>query len=285
MKKILIIIASCLLLTGCFNDEDLNDVYIYTTIYPIEYITSNLYNEYANIKSVYPDGANTNEYTFTDKQKSRYASAKSFIYNGLSDEVPLAVDLLNLNYDLQIIDAMKGMNYTNSVEELWLDPSQFLMVARNINIGLKDYESNVYVKEKIEKNYDELKIKISELDVELTMTGKNANYHTIIVTDNLLKYLEKYNINVISLDPKNDNIDKAYADATKLAKSKDTIYIYNTSGNEMNEAITSFQKKYNLEVLTINTIKNITEEERKNSENYITLMSKNIDELKKELFK
>ena len=55
MNKILslFLIIGCLLTTGCIKRDSLEDIDIYTTIYPIEYITERLYGEYSNINSIY----------------------------------------------------------------------------------------------------------------------------------------------------------------------------------------------------------------------------------------
>ena len=43
LKKILIMCSFLFLVTGCFKTEELDNAKIYTTIYPIEYIVSELY--------------------------------------------------------------------------------------------------------------------------------------------------------------------------------------------------------------------------------------------------
>ena len=203
MKKFLLLILMCFALTGCFEEANFSDDITYVTIYPVEYIADYLYSDYSEIESIYPNGINIKDYSLTEKQKSNYSKGNKFIYNGISNEVDLAVEFLNKNKDLEIIDSMKSMGYKYGIEELWLDPSQYLMMARNIKESLIDYENNIYTKESIEENYNELKIAISEIDVNLTMIGKNASYNNIIVANEVLKFLEKYNVNVVSLDENN----------------------------------------------------------------------------------
>ncbi len=285
MKKILFLILMSLSLTGCFENTNFNDDTTYATIYPIEYITDYLYSEYSEINSIYPNEVNIAEYSLTDKQKNNYSSANTFIYNGISSEVDLAVVFLNKNKDLEIIDAMKSMNYKYGLEELWLDPSHYLMMARNVKESLIDYEENVYTKEKIEEKYDELKIIISEIDVDLTMIGKNASYNNIVVANETLSFLSKYNINVISLDENNSNYDRNYTTASTLASDKDILYIYKLKGSELSDSINNLVNTYELEVIEIDTMTNLTEEQRKNGENYISIMNDNIDQLKRELLK
>ena len=62
MKKFLIITSILFCLTGCFKRDDMEDITIYTSVYPIEYITTELYGENSKINSIYPNGVNINNY-------------------------------------------------------------------------------------------------------------------------------------------------------------------------------------------------------------------------------
>ena len=285
MKKFLLLILMCFALTGCFEEANFSDDITYVTIYPVEYIADYLYSDYSEIESIYPNGINIKDYSLTEKQKSNYSKGNKFIYNGISNEVDLAVEFLNKNKDLEIIDSMKSMAYKYGIEELWLDPSQYLMMARNIKESLIDYENNIYTKESIEENYNELKIAISEIDVNLTMIGKNASYNNIIVANEVLKFLEKYNVNVVSLDENNSEYEKNYKTALTLASDEDILYLYKIKNFELSDSLNSLVNTYDLEVIEIDTMTNLTEEQRKNGENYITIMNDNIDKLKRELLK
>lgn len=285
MKKIILILGMLLVLTGCFNNNDFKERNTYTTIYPIEYATKAIYGEFSNISSIYPSGVDIKKYSLTEKQMNKYALGETFIYNGLGNEAPIARDFLNLNSNIQIIDAMKGMSYTNRVEELWLDPSNYLMISRNIKDSLIDYNDNIYTKEEIEKNYKDLKEKISELDVELYNIGKNKNYSSLLVSSDVFNYLTKYNINVISLDESNPSIDKAYSDAKKAIENKNIKYIYILKGEEVNPTITKLIQDYSLETLEVDTVITITDDQRKNGATYLTIMKEILDLFKKELYR
>ena len=61
MKKIKILtiaLLSVFLLTGCFKRDNLDDITIYTTTYPIEYLTKYIYGYNSNVLSIYPKGTN-----------------------------------------------------------------------------------------------------------------------------------------------------------------------------------------------------------------------------------
>ena len=285
MKKILFLILMSLSLTGCFENSNFSDDITYVTIYPIEYISNYLYSDYSEINSIYPNEINIEEYSLTDKQKNNYSSANTFVYNGISNEVDLAVEFLNKNKELEIIDAMKSMNYKYGLEELWLDPSHYLMMARNVKESLIDYEENVYIKEDIDEKYKELKITISEMDVNLTMIGKNASHNHIVVANDVLSFLSKYNIEVVSLDSNNSNYDRNYKTASTLASDKDILYVYKLKGSQLSDSLNNLVDTYELEVIEIDTMINLTEDQRKNGENYVSIMNDNIDKLKRELLK
>lgn len=281
MKKVIVLLMSLFLLTGCLEEEKLDKI-AYTTYYPLEFATNYMYKDFATVKSIYPNGIDTSKYTLTDKQKSIYASSDMFVYAGVTDEVKLAAEFLNTNQNISIIDGTKGLSYSSEVCELWLDPSNYLMIARNIKSTLIDYANNVYDEEKIDKLYDELKIKISEIDVDLTMMGKNASNKNILVTNDSFNFLSKYNINVISIK---EGDTKSINEAKKLINSGEIKYAYVLRGNTLSQEIETFIKNYNLEKIEIDSMYTITDEDKNNGNNYLSIMTENINKFKTELFR
>ena len=283
-KKIFLIGFIIFLLSGCTFGESFEDTYLYTTMYPIEYAANELYGDHAKVLSVYPNGVDQS-YVVTDKKKKKYSEAETFIYSGVANEASLARDLLNLNNKLNLIDATKGMSSANKLASTWIDPSNYLMLCSNIKVSLIEYTKNPYIKEKIEEKYKELNVSISELDVQLYNIGKNGNYDTLLVTNNVFEYLTKYNINVISIDQNNDTIDKAYASAKKLIQDKKIQYVYYMQGDEFTESQNKFISDNSLVKIEIPNIFTLTDENRKDGKDYISIMNDIISEYKKELYK
>lgn len=285
MKKFFVILLGVLLISGCsFNDSSEN-LTIYSTYYPIEFATSYMYKDYSTISSIYPSGADIESYSLTDKQKDIYSKGDLFVYAGVTKEVDLAVKFLNTNSELRIIDATKGLNYNIGVEELWLDPSNYLMIARNIKSTLLDYEKNVYNQNKIQTLYDDLKIKISELDVDLTMMGKNAARKSLLVTDDAFNFLSKYNIEVISLDPNNKNLTKAYNDARKYISEGSIKYVFTMGDTQLSDEVENFISSYQLEKLAIDPMYTLSDDQRRDNIDYLKVMENNISKFKTELFR
>ena len=128
MKKKLLLCTTFLLgvslFTGCFKRDNLEDIKITTTSYPIQYITEQLYGDYSTIESIYPLGVDIKNYKLTDKQIKDYSKSSIYIFNGLSQEKDYVVPMFQYNKNIKIIDTSLSMEYTNDMEELWLDPSK-----------------------------------------------------------------------------------------------------------------------------------------------------------------
>lgn len=287
MKKrilIIIVLLLCLTTTGCFKRDNMEDINIITSAYPIEYVTNELYGKSSIVNSIYPDGTNIFEYKLNNKQLDDYSKQDLFIYLGLSNDKDIAVDLLNRNNDILIIDASFGMELKYGVEELWLNPSNLLMISQNIKNGLQEYINSSYLNKEIDKSYSELKVKLSELDADIKLTAEISNNKTIIVSNDVFRFLEKYGFEIISLDP--DTVtDKAINDAQDQINSGSNKYIFTLENEEENQYIKTIQQNTTVELLTLKNIANITDEERNNNENYIKLMNENLELIKKETYK
>lgn len=287
--KILFIFIFLLICTGCdeitFNKDIMDDIDVYTSIYPIEYVTSKIYKDNANINSMYPAGTNPYKYNFTKKQVEDFGKSDLIIYNGLTKERNNVVNMLNKNKNLKIIDATARIEYTYDIDEIWMNPSNLLTIAQNIKSGLNEYVSGTYLKNEIESNYEDLKLELSRLDADIKDDINNANYKTIVSTTDSIKIFEKYGLTVYSLDKDSIN-DKTYSEITKLIDNGDIKFIYTSSIASSNDYIKEIKEKYpSVEFVELNTLNNITDSEKKNKKDYITIMNENRDKLKKELYK
>ena len=288
MKRIVNIFILTILvfsLTGCLKRDTMEDITIYTTNYPTEYITNRLYGEYSTINSIYPDGVNINNYKLTEKQTQDYSSADLFVFNGLSNEKDYVEPMREINKDLKIIDTTLYMEYNNSIEELWLDPSNFLMMAQNIKSGVNEYIDSYYLNNQIEEKYEELKIEASNLDAKIKEVISNGNSTTIVASSNLFKYLEKYGVTVYSLDESNSDVNAIYNQAVNMINNGEIKYVFTIANEDSNSTVKKLIQNTNVETQEWNTISNLTETQRNNNEDYFTIMNSNLELLKNELYK
>lgn len=287
MKKItkfLGLMVAVLCLTGCFKRDNMEDINIVTSTYPVEYIVKSLYGNYSNITSIYPSGVDIRNYELTDKQVSDYAKSDLFVYNGLSDEKSYAVKMLNNNKDLMIVDATMGMEIENSIEELWLNPSNFLMLCLNIRNGMKEYITNSFLRKQIDDEYDELKISISELDAEIKLMVENASNNNVLVSNDVFKYLEKYNLKVWSFEDNEALTDKVFADVKELVDDKEIKYIIMMPNDNLSDRVEEFVDDNSIEKIYFDPLTTLSNENSKNGKDYISVMKDNIELLKRELY-
>ena len=270
-------------LTGCFKKDNYENITIYTTVYPIEFIASSLYGEHANINSIYPIGIDINSYVLTNKKINDYSKGNMFVYNGLSTERDIAANLLNKNKKMDIIDVSQGLEIKNDVTELWLSPSNFLMMTSNVKNGLKEYITYKAILDEIESNYDELKLTISEFDAELKLAAENASNKKIVVANNTFKFLEKYGFEVISIAADDENSNTNISKAEGYFSNKEVTYLFELTGTEETETIKNLVSK-GAQKKDIPNMITLTEEQSKNNNDYVDIMSEFIDAIKAEVY-
>lgn len=292
MKKIklFMLLISIFLLSGCnITKDSMEDIEVYTTIYPIKYLIDSLYGTNSTIYSIYPSGVNTEDFKLSDKKLEEYSKTDLFVFNSLDRDREYAVKMINNNKNLKVIDVSMGMTYENNITELWLNPYNYLMMAENTKNGLLEYIDNPYLISNsdgtgIENRYDELKYNLSRLDADIKEAISLAPNKTIVVDNDMFKYLEKYNLNVISLED-NDNLNEnVIYEVKKLIRNGNIKYIYSSS-KETNSICKSLIDEYGISLLTLNTMESIDGGITNSNENYITIMNNNLDLLNKELYK
>ena len=283
MKKYILLIlltVTTLFITGCLRRDNMDDINIITTAYPITYLTDVIYGNNSTIVSIYPNGVNISEYEITDKQIKEYAKSDLFIYNGLDqNEKKLATRLINENKNMKLIDATQGLTIESSVEELWLSPSNFLMLAQNIKEHLSDYITSTVLKKDVDKNYEKVKLSISMYDADFKMIADKAKYKDIIIANNSLSFLKKYGFNMISIDEKEDKYK------TNLTKAKENLS--NTSNNmifAVDGIVNDEIKAINTTIINVRSMNNLTLNDVKEKNTYETMMNEFTEHLRTEAY-
>lgn len=286
-KKIICLLLTLIMtftMTGCFKSDTMEDIDIYTTVYPIEYIVNTLYSDYGTVSSIYPDGVMVDEYKLTKKQIKDYSKSDLLVFNGLNNEKEYVTDFFKNNKKIKIIDSTSSMEYDHRVEELWLNPSNFLMLAQNIKNGFDEYLTNHYIKNDLNDKFEELKIEISNLDAAFTTLVENSVNKDIIVNDDVFSFLSKYGFNVISLD-EDTATDKTIASAKELIANGTANTIFALRNDELSDTVNKLVKETNIKVTYLHGLSNITETERSNKDNYLSIMNGNIELIKEQLYK
>ena len=282
IRSLVVLFITLILLTGCFKRDNMDDISIAVTKYPIEYLVKNIYGFNSTVSSVYPVGSDVDTYTLSKKQLRKYSTNDIFVYNGLTDEKKIAAGLLNYNSSIKIIDVAKGLNDTYEEEELWLSPSNYLMLAQNIKDSLLSYTNSTILKQEINDAYEELKLNISMLDANIKVIAENANNKTIIVGNDLFKFLEKYGYNVLSID-ESKNKKSDYQEAKNLVSDKSNSYVFVLEKSVNDENVAKL-KNAGASIVSIKSLKSLTQDEINDGYDYLQYMNTFIDDLKSEVY-
>ena len=269
--KLGILVFLITILVGCDNHGD--KFYVTTTSYPIEYIITRLYGNSIEIKSIYPNDSKVSEYKLTEKQIKEYSKTTDlFVYNGLTDEKQLAKNLITKNKNIQIIDATYGIKYYYGIEELWLNPNNYLTLASTIKNELKEINNSKYKNETIEENYNVLREELAKIDANLRSISKNANNSSkknIVIASKSLAFLKDYGFNIINISDENSVTGEIKA----KFKNKEYTYILLNDTQTIPSYIQDIIDNYGTELISVNTMETLKESERANNENYLTIMN------------
>ena len=251
---------------------------VYTTSYPIEYVTNELYGNHSTIKSIYPNGVDINNYKITKTLINEYSDNDLYIFNGLTNEKEYVKDMRKNNKKLMIIDVTNDIKYDYSVEELWLDPAKLLGLANNIKKGLNEYiKNNPVLTNEINNNYNELKITLTDLESKYREELSSSSNKTIVVSDDMFLFLKNYGLDVISIDQDNTNYNNNLAEAKNLINSGYLKYIFIANNNDRERV-----EGLGVESFTLNTISNLTDDQR-NSTDYVTMIEENLQSIKNQI--
>lgn len=261
----------------------MDGISIYTTRYPLEYLVENIYGYNSTIDSIYPNGTDLKTYELTEKQIKEYANTDMFVYNGLTTEKQLAASFLNNNRQLKVIDVTKGISLQTDPEELWLCPSNYLMLAQNIKNELIDYVNATVLKKEIEDNYNELKLIISRYDADLKLIAENATNKTIIAGNDVFNFLTKYGFNVISIEENDKYIQKDFQEAKNNITGKKNSFVFVLDTDEISDNVEKLEKE-GATIAYVKAMNNLTDEERQEFVDYPKMMSNFIEQVKSEVY-
>ncbi|WP_236915028.1 metal ABC transporter solute-binding protein, Zn/Mn family [Clostridium sp. Cult2] len=294
MKKLIIIFTIItLLITGCSSrdiskESDGDKLLVYTSFYPLYFLADEIGGTNIDLKMVIPSGVDSHDYEPSMKQLKEIEQAEIFIYNG-ADFESWADKLIGT-----IVDEEKTLKASEAVElisdngisdpHIWLNPE-------NMNIiGKKIKERFILIDEKnkdeYEKNFNELSKRLITLDNQFMDELKNKKKDTILVSHSAFAYMaERYNfhqLSVAGISPEQEPSPRTIANIIEIVEREDYEYIFlETLANP--KTVDIIAEETNLKTLILNPIEGLTEEEQNKGEDYISIMEKNLENLKKAL--
>lgn len=286
MKKVKVLLLTILatsLLTGCFKRDNMDNITIYTTTYPIQYLVEQIYGYNSTVLSIYPAGVEVDEYELTNKQQKDYAEADLFVFNDKNDEKLIAAELLKHNRNLNLIPVAKGFDEGMDQEYLWLSPSNYLMVAQNIKNELLNMTNSTVLQQEISDRYDQINLTISKYIAELYFIAENAENKTIIAGNDVFEFLESYGFEVLSIEENDKFLQSDYQTAKNNINSKANSYIFILDTDTISENVNKL-KAEGAKIVEVKSMINLTDEEIRDNVDYPKMMLQFIEQIKTEAY-
>ncbi len=309
---IVLFLITTLILAGCRenaaqdNKKSKDTLTVYTTIFPIEDFTKKIGGKHVEVKSVYPAGADAHTYEPTMKTMMDIADSDLLIFNGGGLESFIGKMESSLKNEKVVkVEASEGVQLLSSEEQhgneehghddehhhhdkdphIWIDPENATIMAENIKNALS--EEMPSAKEDFEKNYQDLKAKLQQLDTDLRTVIESADRKEILVSHAAYGYWgHRYGLEQISItgiSSENEPSQKQLQGIIETAKKHHIKYIIYDQ-NPVTKVVDTIQKETGTKPLTLHNLEYITEKDKQDKEDYFSIIDKNIETLKKALF-
>ncbi|SIS48893.1 metal ABC transporter solute-binding protein, Zn/Mn family [Salimicrobium flavidum] len=308
MKKPAIILSILLiiLLTACSSEdseesgeEEANgEQTIYTTVYPLQFMTEEIAGDSLLVESILPAGADAHTYEPTTREMVEMAEGEAFIYTKDEFEAyaePIAETLKEEGVPtIPVAQGLEGGSFEEGHSEggeehaehdhsvsgedphVWLDPMLMVSMAETI----KEELSAMYPEEegKFEENTEALKQSLQELDSRMSETIKGADTKEAIVSHAAYGYWEKAyglkQIPVSGLSSTNEPSQKELEHVIETAEEHGLSYVL-FERNVSEKSAEVVQKEIGAEALYVHNLATRSEEEINQGEDYFDLMEQN----------
>ncbi len=278
---------------------------VVATLFPQYDFVKQIGGEKVEVSLLLTPGTETHTYEPTPQDLIKINNSDLFIYTGKymepwSDKIASSIDA-----DTQILDASKNIELIKSEDHdeeeheehhehheheydphIWLNPQNAILMVRNIcdelcKIDSKNTEfycqnANKYIKE------------IQNLDEEFQNTVDSSKNKKIAFggTFAYAYFIERYNLEYVTAydscgedtEPSVYNVKKVidYINENKIP----VIFYQELSSGKIADAISS---ETNTKKLVMHTVHNVSQEDLNNNETYISIMKKNLENLKRAL--
>ena len=267
---------------------------IVATFYPLAYIAEQVGGANVQVINITPPGTEPHEFEPTPRDIAKIYEADVFIVNGLGMDAwaEKLIPQLQGNHVtvIRISDQLTSLGQTNSDTgkennipdpHFWLDP---LLVSRQADIIA---EALIAVDPAHTSAYNEakglFKTKLSQLDQQYTGSLATCQSREIITTHNAFAYLaNRYNLttfHILGLSPEEEPSPKTIAQISQLAKEKHINYIFFETALDQ-KLSTTIAQEIGAQSLVLNPIESLTKNELASHEDYLSVMNKNLQNLK-----
>ncbi len=288
MKKIIIIMTLAIisvLFVGCSNPKtDSSKPQIYTSFYAIYDFTKEIAGDSADVYNIVPTGTEPHDWEPTVQDMAKLNSADIVFYNGLGMESwidKVKSSLIDSEVRFEELSLGVAVDENGTDPHIWLDPNNVKIMCKNILDTL--CEADPDNKALYEANYNNYMVSLDSLDKSYTDTISNLSNKNIVVSHEAYSYLcNAYGLTQTSIDgisADSEPSPEKMMDLINFVKENNIKYIFYEELVSKKTAET-LASETGTQLLPLNPFEGLTDEEIANGENYITVMEKNLENIK-----
>lgn len=287
------------------NQKTSNEkIKVIATIFPQYDFAKQIGGDKVEVSLLLTPGTETHTYEPTPQDIINVNNSDLFIYTGenmepWSDKIASSLDtdtiILDASKDIKLIESKHDENEDHSEEEhehshnhefdphIWLNPQNAIGMVNNITDELCniDPQNANYYKQNAENYIKEL----NELDTDIQNTIENSSTNKIAFGGAFayMYFLDRYNLEyVTAYDSCGEDTEPSVSNVKMVVdymnkNNLPVIFYQELSSGKIADSIAS---ETGAQKLVFHTIHNVSQEELDNGETYISLMRKNLENLK-----
>ena len=300
MKKLIsliIIVSSLLSLFACSPVQNGDDISVITTCFPLYDFARELIGEKGSVTLLLKPGQDSHSYDPSLKEIARIKNCDLFLSIGGADEkwvmeLMSGSDMKNVE-QLSLVhlfaeDEHTHNGHSHNDEHFWTSPKNAVLMVKEIAQTL----ISLFPEEKdyISANLTEYLSELEKLDTAFKEVGELSEGKTVIFGDRFpfTHLFCDYGIEYLSAYPGCSDMTEPSASTvvelinTVKENGIKTVFVTEMSNGALADTICS---ETGAKKAVLHSCANITKQDKKNGETYISLMTKNAEELKKSLRK
>ncbi|MBC2321632.1 metal ABC transporter solute-binding protein, Zn/Mn family [Listeria booriae] len=311
MKKLAFLLSTLLVaavfLAGCGDNSDAqkkdNDkLTVYTTVYPLQYLASQIGGTYVDAHSVYPAGSDAHSFDPTQKDMMNIADSDLFFYIGLgmegfvdkakqslkNENVKFVVTTDNLHLptmsheeDHEHEEDEDGHDHGDINPHVWLDPNYMITMAATVRDNLsKELPAQ---KETFNKNYEKVVSQLKTLNTDYKTMADTAKHKDFVTAHAAYGYWEKEyglkQIPIAGISTSDEPSQKKLTTIVNTIKSEKIPYIL-LEQNTNSKIADVIQKETDTKTLKLHNLETLTQKDIDAKRDYMSIMKHNLAALK-----
>lgn len=305
-RLIFLFVIFMLFLSGCSKedqtsqtDNEPDKLKVITTFYPMYYFTQKVAGNTANVQLLVPNGAEPHDWEPSTNDMINIQEADIFIYNSIYFENWVEKILNSIDQsNLKVVEASKGIQLMNATSEegnnteeesnkdphVWLSPILAQQEVDNIKNAL--IQEDPKNKEQYEKNAKAFKTQLEELDLLYKETTEKAKNKEFVTQHSSFGYLaEQYGLTQIPISGLSPDVEPTLRKLEELAElmKKKNINVIYFEGLTSSKVAQTLANEIGAKTEVLNPLEGLTEEDQEEGLDYVGVMEKNLEALKKSI--